>query len=457
LIRQLQGAISQSHLENGRMFEMGGVLLGNVVQSTGGRHEVFVDEYVPVECEHVRGSSWTLSKADKHELGSRLLRLNRQGRDRAKVVGWFRTHTRPGLYLDQHDFKLFQEYFQHPEHVCLLVRPSEDKSPETAGFFFWEDGDIQRAQCYKTFQFPPPLPSRAAEPVAQRARPEPDRKDSAPAVADPMAARSAPPVPPPVRRTDPRGTRWILWVPVALGLLAGVVWSPNPLRKSDSRSPTVRTGERSRERPVFTLPDFPSPSAADPTEVAAVVPEERQASRTDAGRQVRKFEPAPVRSVAVGRPKFVADDVLAPKIAAVRTPAIPSLNFQTAPLLAQVNVEPPKRSAIRRAFGSIPGFGFLKRKKASDGEFTPAKPVRQVRPVSPEELKTEVPVRVRLTVDQSGNIVDAAVLGYADSKLAESALDAAKRWEFEPAKVHDEPVETEVILRFRFAPGNSDI
>jgi outer membrane biosynthesis protein TonB len=41
-----------------------------------------------------------------------------------------------------------------------------------------------------------------------------------------------------------------------------------------------------------------------------------------------------------------------------------------------------------------------------------------------------------------------------DSKLGLSAIQAAKRWRFEPARMDDKPVASDVVVRFRFGEAN---
>src|ERR1022692_1200590 len=88
-----------------------------------------------------------------NEIGGVLLLGTRLARRAARqVVGYFRSQTRPGLYLDQDDFAVFSQYFPEPWQVFLLVRPSTE-GPAMGGFFFWEDGDINRRSPYRQFPF----------------------------------------------------------------------------------------------------------------------------------------------------------------------------------------------------------------------------------------------------------------------------------------------------------------
>ena len=66
-----------------------------------------------------------------------------------------------------------------------------------------------------------------------------------------------------------------------------------------------------------------------------------------------------------------------------------------------------------------------------------------------------VAVNVKVRVAESGTVMLAEVEDYGDPpnwRLAAAALDAARRWTFEPARVEDTAVPSDVILHFRFTP-----
>jgi len=121
--------------------EVGGVLFGRLGPNGSA---LFIDGHEPVACEHSRGPSWRLSAADR----KRLERALRKG----PVAGFYRSHLRPGLYLDQVDNTLIESYFSNPHDVFLLVRP-RDGQTASGGFFFWEEDSIQRHSTYLEFPF----------------------------------------------------------------------------------------------------------------------------------------------------------------------------------------------------------------------------------------------------------------------------------------------------------------
>ncbi|HXI42553.1 MAG TPA: hypothetical protein VNH83_21400, partial [Bryobacteraceae bacterium] len=129
-----------------RGLEVGGLLLGRFTPEDC--PITIIEDFELIECEHRRGPSYTLSGKDRGLLEKRLsAHTSRQG---LEVVGYWRSHTRPGLYLDQDDYSAILTYFTYPSHVFLLVKPSTE-GQTMGGFFFWEDGDIRRESPYEEF------------------------------------------------------------------------------------------------------------------------------------------------------------------------------------------------------------------------------------------------------------------------------------------------------------------
>lgn len=124
--------------------EIGGILLG-----TFDGNFTVITGFEEIESEHRRGVGYALSAKDERRLASRLGARSRK--DREQVVGFFRSHRRSGMYLDESDNSILSNYFRSPQQVAMLVKPGPDGTA-TGGFFFWEDGDLNRKQSY--LQFP---------------------------------------------------------------------------------------------------------------------------------------------------------------------------------------------------------------------------------------------------------------------------------------------------------------
>ena len=117
------------------------------------------------------------------------------------------------------------------------------------------------------------------------------------------------------------------------------------------------------------------------------------------------------------------------------------------PSIASVTIEPAPSSKVKRFVGRIPGFRRLD--KSREG-FVPPRPIRQFAPPVPPDMSGPVPVDVRVTVDRTGNVSGVEVSKSHDRNLIKLAADAAQRWRFEPARLNDESVTSEMILHFTF-------
>jgi hypothetical protein len=131
-----------------RGLEVGGLLLGRRIPEKV--PITVVEDFEPIESEHRRGPSYLLSGKDTDLLEKRLA----VGADKPgmAVVGYWRSHTRPGLCLDDEDVAIIRRYFSDPSQLFLLIKPSAtEKSVGT--FLFWEGGDIQREAPDHQFPF----------------------------------------------------------------------------------------------------------------------------------------------------------------------------------------------------------------------------------------------------------------------------------------------------------------
>ncbi|MGH9631237.1 MAG: energy transducer TonB, partial [Bryobacteraceae bacterium] len=111
-----------------------------------------IDDYAPLHSEHQQGPSYALSDSDKTVLAEELGRLKRQSPVGLEVVGYYRSHTREGLYLDDADLDVIRTHFAELHSVFLLIKPCQ-KDASLGGFFFWEEGEIRRHCSYREFPF----------------------------------------------------------------------------------------------------------------------------------------------------------------------------------------------------------------------------------------------------------------------------------------------------------------
>lgn len=114
--------------------EVGGLLIGTY---TPGSPLVYrIEEFVDVPCLHKFGPSYLYSEEDHEALQSALAKAG-------PVLGFYRSHTRDGLFLAPEDLENARRYFPDDHQIALLVRPSA-MGVSHAGFFYRENGAFQQ-------------------------------------------------------------------------------------------------------------------------------------------------------------------------------------------------------------------------------------------------------------------------------------------------------------------------
>ncbi|HXK02357.1 MAG TPA: hypothetical protein VMS37_08140 [Verrucomicrobiae bacterium] len=123
--------------------EIGGILAGTFA---GGR--VTILGYAPLECEHAFGPSFTISLNDEVRL-KKLLADAPQNFPGMRVVGWYHSHTRSGIFLSETDLEVYNLFFPERWQVAMVMKPHTFE-PARIGFFFREaDGNIHTVASYR--------------------------------------------------------------------------------------------------------------------------------------------------------------------------------------------------------------------------------------------------------------------------------------------------------------------
>ncbi len=124
--------------------EVGGVLIGVIQhpEEPGEKTIVRVEDFELVDCEHKRGPSYLFLDADRGVFDTAALRWEPDESRATFAVGFFRSHTRDGMSLDEEDVALMDDNFPAPAQVALLIKPFGTRV-SVAGFFYREDGVFQ--------------------------------------------------------------------------------------------------------------------------------------------------------------------------------------------------------------------------------------------------------------------------------------------------------------------------
>ncbi len=135
--------------------QRGGIEVGGVLYGTRQDRIVKVTAMREIACEHARGPTFHLSDNDRAALTAQLARDKEDMRlEGLQVVGWFLSHTRSDVTLQQSDLDTYNAFFPEPWQVTMVVHPGRTGTMR-AGFFVREpDGSVKGERSYQEFNFP---------------------------------------------------------------------------------------------------------------------------------------------------------------------------------------------------------------------------------------------------------------------------------------------------------------
>jgi TonB family protein len=129
-----------------------------------------------------------------------------------------------------------------------------------------------------------------------------------------------------------------------------------------------------------------------------------------------------------------------------------------------VGKEPPSNGSMAAAKAAPPSPALGSAAAAevpASGAMTPGEALNQVLPeVSARSRSTihgTVRVVVKVFVDASGNVTAAEPASSPSKFFGDAALQAAKRWDFAPAKIGTQSVPSQWLLRFDFTQGDTKV
>jgi hypothetical protein len=154
--------------------QRGGIEVGGVLYGTHQDRTIRVTAMREIACEHARGPTFHLSDNDRAALTAQLARDKEDMRlEGLQVVGWFLSHTRSDVTLQQSDLDTYNAFFSEPWQVTMVVHPGRTGTMR-AGFFVREaDGSIKGERSYQEFNFPDRMAGVLDRPPRER-RPSSD-------------------------------------------------------------------------------------------------------------------------------------------------------------------------------------------------------------------------------------------------------------------------------------------
>jgi hypothetical protein len=189
--------------------QRGGIEVGGVLYGTREDRVVRILAMREIACEHARGPTFHLSDNDRAALTAQLARDKEDMRlEGLLVVGWFLSHTRSDVTLQQSDLDTYKAFFPEPWQVTMVIHPGRAGAMR-AGFFVREpDGTVKGERSYQEFNFPDRL-AGVLDRTPRERRPilDPPLADRIPSVRYPAAPDATAPIETGLIETrDPRET-----------------------------------------------------------------------------------------------------------------------------------------------------------------------------------------------------------------------------------------------------------
>lgn len=526
--------------------EVGGLLIGNQLSPAG---EVEILDFLPLPQEATEPAKCFVMRPDSLAAALQMCSATRR-----RVLGYYRSHLGPRVFLRPEDIECIHKSFQDPANVFLVIRPHDGRA--SAGFFFWQDGSVF-ADSSLTFPFSAAeLKSRAWATLMGGAV-----KEGKPPAQVSRAAGA-------VLRSVGRAKYVLAWVALLAVLITTAIlkrdslltayrnWRPAPAQESfrslglhvqrdgfnlvvawDKSAPEVanakegglvitdganqpllvpltaaqlRTGSVSyvsgSDRVDFRLnvigpsgdaktesivsvsrvadlnplpePIQPPPDVKRQLDVrtpvrqeavnrgtpAAVgdrippavnVPEKRPVIKPPEKTRVatRRFVPAgsPAVKSDTGAPELPDP----PELRATRVDAVglaPPLRGSGPPVVAP----PPPAPVVQRAPASVEPQHLAPPAKTGS-TLIQAETIRMKQPSIPPEMRawvrSDTTIDVQISIDESGKVTAATPIsskGVAAGVLSRPAVEAARGWQFKPARLNGKPVASEKVLQFVF-------
>lgn len=251
--------------------------------------------------------------------------------------------------------------------------------------------------------------------------------------------------------------------PNAVGLLQ-VMFPASPVTKAPPTEPSPAVPTTRPGAPFAVKPIMRATEAAAPSGPLRQSEDKKDQDIQTSSPAVKNFQTPspPVKTVEVSkigptpaREPYHPSDLDVPR----QRPAKAEGNeFSTSgrELTVRTSAKPLPGSRLGRLFRNIPLVGRLKKPVPA----IEAIPAHQVQPIvrmpKGQELLRPVAIGVKVYVGESGAVSDAEVVDYGDDPmsptLANAALAAARNWAFEPSRVDNIPVASQVLIRFYFSP-----
>ncbi len=120
--------------EGYRRIPHGGIEIGGLLFGRLDGNSLRLEAFRIIDCKHASGPSFTLSERDLALLRQQLAKsASDPGLESLEPLGWFISHTRSELRMNERESALFGELFPEPGRITVLIKP-ERFQPTRFGF-----------------------------------------------------------------------------------------------------------------------------------------------------------------------------------------------------------------------------------------------------------------------------------------------------------------------------------
>lgn len=128
-----------NHAKENDTIEICGVLIGNVYKDEGGP---FLEISDVIRGEHADNKMGEVKFTQ--ETWSYINDIKDAEYSDKKIVGWYHSHPRFGVFLSTQDFFIHKNFFNQPWQVAYVIDPITNEE----GFFVWHDGNAVRGEYF---------------------------------------------------------------------------------------------------------------------------------------------------------------------------------------------------------------------------------------------------------------------------------------------------------------------
>ncbi|HYM06900.1 MAG TPA: hypothetical protein VEU11_10100 [Terriglobales bacterium] len=490
--------------------EIGGLLLG---EADSQALLIEIRDFDALLCEDRPDHRFVLSDSERRALKKMLATRRSMHDGELQVVGCYRSQIGEGLTLSEGDFSLARACLGDSFGVFLLIQPASN-GDLNAGFFFWDNGQIDSAYTCHKFPFDTRRLAAALVPASSHealshlesdakridepppAEPEKERHTlqtllgQTPLLAGRMGSifeRASSALV--ARASAWRGRRFHLLWQSLLAVLA-VALSVAAYRAYRNRTPAVVAADaaglalqverrerdlrvswdrdaqavRHASKAVLSIRDGDSP----PRELQLDVEQLRNGGTVYSPISARVQFRLEVAETDNTKTTETILTVLAPQQNLIEASVEETRQRDGASARGRTRLEhpapfAPKRAATARSRATMQASGAVAGQvgsiAASAAAFVAARPIRETRANLTASIRSTitspVEVQVKVRIDESGRVVRAdpvALTGPASNALVAATQNAALLWTFAPATRGNQPIASDVVLKFSYRP-----